>query len=120
MDSRKLALLCRKLADDRKGEDITVLDVRRLSSVTDYFVIISATSDPHLRAVSEHLQLELKKEHGEIPQAVDGGPGAGWVVMDFFDVIAHVMRRDVRERYDLEGLWNDAPRLRPRSAKTGA
>jgi len=118
MDSRKLALMCRRLADDKKGEDITILDVRKLSSVTDYFVIISATSDPHLRAVSEHLLLELKDKHRESPQAVDGGAGAGWMVMDFFDVITHVMRRDVRERYDLEGLWNDAPRVRARVAKT--
>jgi ribosome-associated protein len=118
MDSRKLALLCRKLADDKKGEDILVLDVRKVSSVTDYFVIISATSDPHLRALSEHLQTELEGEHALSPQAVDGGAGAGWVVMDFFDVITHIMRRDVRERYDLEGLWGDAPRVRPQGRRS--
>lgn len=115
MDSRKLALLCRALADDKKGEDIAVLDVRKLSSVTDYFVIVSATSDPHLRALSEHLHLELKRKHGLMPQATDGAPGAGWVVMDFFDVMTHIMRRDVRERYDLEGLWSDAPRVKARA-----
>jgi ribosome-associated protein len=115
MDSRKLALLCRKLADDKKGEDLAVLDVRKISSVTDYFVIISATSDPHLRALTDHLESELKHQHAILPQAVDGGAGAGWVVMDFFDVITHVMRRDIRERYDLEGLWSDAPRVRARA-----
>ena len=66
MDSRKLAQRCRELADDKKAEDIAVLDVRKLSSVTDYFVIASALSDPHLRAVAEEVDPRLHElgEHG--------------------------------------------------------
>lgn len=118
MDSRKLAQRCRELADDKKAEDIVILDVRKLSSVTDYFVIASALSDPHLRAVVQEVEGRLKEE-GLRVEAVDGVASAGWVVLDYFDVIVHVMRADVREHYDLEGLWNDAPRVRPRAAKTG-
>lgn len=118
MDSRKLAQRCRELAEDRKAEDIAVLDVRKLSSVTDYFVIISALSDPHLRAIAQEIEVQLKDRSGLHPNAVDGTAAAGWVVIDYFDVIVHVMRRDVREYYDLEGLWNDAPLVRARARRS--
>jgi ribosome-associated protein len=116
MDSRKLALLCRKLADDKKAEDIVILDVRKISSVTNYFVIASGTSDPHLRAIVDEIAETLKKDHDLVPSGRDGTVHAAWVVLDYFDVMVHVMRSDVRQRYDLEGLWNDAPRVRPRAA----
>src|SRR5436305_13429689 len=114
MDSKKLALLCRELADNKKAEDIEVLDVHELSSVTDYFVIASGTSEPHLRAIVDEITDQLRDEHEVRPRAVDGTFQAAWIVLDFFDVIVHVMRKDVRERYDLETLWGDAPRVRTR------
>ena len=114
MDSRKLALLCRELADNKKAEDIVILDVRELSSVTDYYVIASGTSEPHLRAIVDEIIDKLRDDCDLRPKAVDGTLQTAWVVLDFFDVIVHVMRNDVRERYDLETLWGDAPRLRGR------
>ena len=117
MDSKKLALLCREFADNRKAENIVVLDVRKLSSVTDYFVIASGTSEPHLRAIVNEITDELRAEHEVRPRVVDGTMQGAWVVLDFFDVIVHVMRADARERYDLEGLWGDAPKVKPRVAK---
>jgi len=114
MDSRKLALLCRQLADNKKAEDITILDVREVSSVTDYFVIAAGTSEPHLRAIVDEIADSLREDHNLRAKAVDGTFHAGWVVLDYFDVIVHVMRQEVRERYDLETLWGDAPRLKPR------
>jgi ribosome-associated protein len=114
MDSRKLALLCRTLADNRKAEDIVILDVRELSSVTDYFVLASGTSEPHLRAIVDEITEKLQEEHDLRARAIDGTFQAAWVVLDFFDVIVHVMRHDVRQRYDLETLWGDAPRVRAR------
>ncbi|MFN3409368.1 MAG: ribosome silencing factor [Limisphaerales bacterium] len=113
MDAKKLALLCRELADNKKAEDILVLDVRKISTVTDYFVIASGTSDPHLRAIHEEITDKLKAEHGLTPGGRDGSVQAAWIVLDFFDVVVHLMRADVRQRYDLEGLWNDAPRVKP-------
>ncbi len=109
MDSKKLALLCRELADNRKAEDILILDVRKLSSVTDFFVIATGTSEPHLRAIQEEITDGLSQDHGVRPRAVDGSLQTAWMVLDYFDVIVHVMRRDLRLRYNLEGLWNDAP-----------
>jgi ribosome-associated protein len=121
MDSRTLAQLCREFADNKKAEDILVLDVRKLSSVTDYFVIVSGTSEPHLRAIADELADKLRENHHLRPHAVDGTPRAAWLVLDYFDVIVHVMRTDLRARYDLEGLWGDAPRVRARkrTAPTG-
>jgi ribosome-associated protein len=113
MDARKLAQLCRKLAEDKKAENVTLLDVHKLCSITDYFVIASGTSEPHLRAIRDELLERLQEDHGVRPRAVDGGLQTAWVVMDFLDVIVHVMRPEVRERYDLEGLWADAPRVKP-------
>ena len=117
MDSKKLALLCREFADNRKAEDLVVLDVRKLSSVTDYFVIASGTSEPHLRAILNEITDKLRDEHAVRPRVVDGTMPGAWVVLDFFDVIVHVLRTDARARYDLEGLWGDAPKVKPRVAK---
>ena len=114
MDSKKLALICRELADDKKAEDIVVLDVKKISSITDYFVIASGNNEPHLRAISEEILDKLRDEHHLRPRAMDGNLQAAWLVIDYFDVIVHIMRNDVREHYDLEGLWGDAPRVRPR------
>ena len=114
MDSRKLALICRELADNKKAEDIVILDLHELSSVTDYSVLASGTSEPHLRAIVDEISDKLRDEYEVQPRAIDGTFHAAWVVLDYFDVIVHIMREDVRERYDLETLWGDAPRLKPR------
>jgi ribosome-associated protein len=112
MDARKLSLRCRELADNKKAENTVILDVRKLSSVTDYFVITTGTSEPHLRAIVDEIVERLREEHALRPRAMDGAFHTKWVVLDFFDVIVHVMRAEVREHYDLEGLWGDAPRVR--------
>ena len=117
MDSRQLAQRCRDLADDKKAEDIVILDVRKISGITDYFVIASGSSEPHLRAVVEEIRDSIKTECGVAPGATDGALQTAWVVLDYFDVIVHVMRADERKRYDLESLWKDAPRVRPEEPK---
>jgi ribosome-associated protein len=117
MDSKKLAQLCRDFADNRKAENIVILDVRDLSSVTDYFVIASGTSEPHLRAIVSEITDRLREEHDLRPARKDGSLQGSWVILDFFDVIVHVMRADARERYDLEGLWGDAARLKVKAKK---
>ena len=108
MDSKKLAQLCREFADNKKAENILVLDVRKLSSVADYFVIAAGTSQPHLRAIIEEITSKLRDEHDLRPTRAEGTTSGSWVVLDYFDVIVHVMHADTRQRYDLEGLWGDA------------
>ena len=117
MDSKKLAQLCRDFADNKKAENITVLDVRKLSSVTDFFVIASGTSQPHLRAIVEEITSRLRDEHDLRPARTDGLASGSWVVLDYFDVIVHVMHAETRTRYDLEGLWGDAKKLSPPKPK---
>jgi len=116
MDSKKLALMCRELADNKKAEDIVVLDVRKLSSVTDYFVIATGTSQPHLRAVVEEISGRLRDEHDIRPTRAEGATGGNWVVLDYFDVIVHVMHTETRKHYDLEGLWGDAKPIKAAKA----
>src|SRR4051812_37424969 len=118
MDSKKLAQLCRDYADNRKAENIVLLDVRDLSSVTDYFVIASGTSEPHLRAIVSEITDRLRDDHDVRAMRTDGSTQGAWVVLDFFDVIVHVMRQDVRERYDLETLWGDAARVKAKKSST--
>ncbi|MGC9942297.1 MAG: ribosome silencing factor [Verrucomicrobiota bacterium] len=113
MNSKKLAQLCSEFADNKKAENIAVLDVRKVSSVTDYFVVASGTSEPHLRAIVSEITDQLREKHELRPTRMDGHTGGAWVVLDFFDVIVHVMRADVRERYDLESLWGDAGKVKP-------
>ena len=120
MDSKKLALLCRDFADNRKAENIVILDVCKLSSVTDYFVIVSGTSQPHLRAIEEEITAKLRNDYDLRPRAIDGSVAGAWIVLDFFDVIVHIMRADVRDHYKLEDLWGDAPQVKakkPRARK---
>ncbi|HAB17432.1 MAG TPA: ribosome silencing factor [Verrucomicrobiota bacterium] len=111
MQSKKLALLCRDLAENKKAENVVILDLRKLSDVTDFFVIASATSEPQLRAIESELLGTLRDQYQLRPNATDGHGQASWIVADFFDVIVHLMKPEVRDRYDLEGLWSDAPRL---------
>ena len=117
MDAKRLVQLCREFADNKKAEDLVVLDVRKLSSVTDFFVIVSGTSEPHLRAISDEITTKLRDEHDLRPRAIDGTLQTAWLVLDYFDVIVHVMKPDVREKYDLEALWSDAPRTKPRKPR---
>jgi len=119
MDSRKLALLCQKHAENRKAEEVVVLDVRKLSSVTDFYVIATGTSEPHLRAIESEITDKLREELNIKPRVTEGTARTSWIVSDYFDVIVHLMRKDVRERYNLESLWSDAPRVSPvkRAAK---
>ncbi len=113
MDSKKLALACRALADNKKAENIVVLDVRKLSTVTDFFVIATGTSEPHLRAIETELLDGLRKDHDLKPVHTEGSAQSNWIVTDFFDVIVHIMKPEVREHYDIEGLWADAPKVKP-------
>jgi len=119
MDSKKLALACRALADNKKAENLVVLDVRKLSTVTDFFVIATGTSEPHLRAIETEVLDGLRKEYDLKPVHTEGSAQSNWIVADFFDVIVHIMKKETREKYDLEGLWGDAPRIRAGRRKAG-
>lgn len=106
---RDLALICAELADRQKAENIRVLDVRDVSTITDYFVLATGNNEPHVRAIWNEITRRLKKEHGLGAPTPEGSRTNKWVVIDYYDVIVHVMHRDLRQHYDLDTLWNDAP-----------
>jgi ribosome-associated protein len=108
--ARTLAVHLAQLAGERNCEDIIVLDLRATSAVTNYFVIATGTSDRQIRAVSEELERESRKI-GEKVYRVAGRDAADWVVMDFVDVVVHLFSRPLREYYDLELIWGEAPRV---------
>ena len=110
--SEELARLCASIAADKKAEDILVLDLRGLSSFTDFYVICSGASEPQLKAIANEISEKLKKDHNEYPLGVDGFPLSQWVVADYGSVVVHIFHTSKREVYRLEEMWNDAPRLK--------
>lgn len=110
MVSKEKSLLIAHLMQDKKAQDVLILDLRKVASFTDYFVICTGRSDRQVQAIAEHLERELRGLKWR-PTAVEGLTAARWVLMDFGDVVAHIFQKQVREFYDLEGLWSDAPRL---------
>ena len=86
--------------------------MRGISTFTDFFVICTGTSEPHLKAIAGELRDRLKTDHGLQPMAIDGYPASQWVVADYSDVIVHIFHTEKRGLYALEDLWSDAPRLK--------
>ena len=93
-----------------------MLDLRGISTFTDFFVICSATSEPQLKAIASEIETQLKEERGRRPVAIDGFPASQWMVLDYLQVVVHVFHRDKRAFYSLEDLWGDAPRIEWESA----
>lgn len=98
-----------ELALERKARDVVVLDLRGISSATDFFVIAEGSSDVQVRAIADHTVEELKKD-GVRPEHVEGLRSARWVLIDYVDFIVHVFHPQARQFYQLEALWGDAPR----------
>ena len=111
MESKMLAQTCARLADNKKAENITLLDLRELSSVADYFVIATGSNEPHLRAIVDEIIEKLRLDHDVRPFSTEGARVTPWVVLDFIDVIVHVMNEEFRELYDLENLWGDGKKI---------
>lgn len=93
---------------DRKAVDPVVLDLRGLCAATDYFVIVSGTSDAHVRGMAEHLLTALAPR-GVVPHHVEGLAQGRWVLLDYVDFVVHVFHPELRDFYQLERLWGDAP-----------
>jgi len=104
----ELAMACAKAADEIQAEEIRVWDMREVSSITDYMIVCSGSSMPHLRAVLREVARVMSDEHGVRPVNKEGNPEARWVVLDFIDVMVHIMHSEMRAFYGLETLWADA------------
>lgn len=109
-DSWERALLCTRFALDKKAYDLQLLEVGRLTSVADYFLICSGRSDTQVQAITRHVEENLASQ-GIRPAAIEGYPRGQWVLMDYGDVVVHVFYQPIRTFYDLEGLWMKASRV---------
>ncbi len=111
MEAEKILEKAAEALKDRKGENIVALDLRGLSSVTDFFLIASGRSNIHVQALCDAVEEKVHSSLGKAPLRVEGKGGGRWILMDYGDVVVHVFYRDAREYYDLEGLWMDAKRI---------
>jgi ribosome-associated protein len=109
MTPEELAGLITDSAADRKAIDIVQLDLRGISSITDYFVICSGRTDRQTKAIHDAIYARLKSEHGMLPRRVEGLGQSRWILMDYLDVVVHVFTPETREYYRLEQLWGEAP-----------
>ncbi|WP_372521688.1 ribosome silencing factor [Sulfuricaulis sp.] len=98
--------------EDAKTQDIAVLDVRKISDFTDYMVISTGTSNRHVQSSADKV-VETLRGHGVRPVGIEGKQIGDWVLIDFGDVVAHIMREQTRDFYNLEKLWSDAKRVKP-------
>lgn len=94
--------------DEHKALEIAVLDLRDLSDATDFFIVASGSSDTHVRALAEHV-VEALKRGGRRPHHVEGVVAGRWALLDFVDFVVHIFHPTVRDFYQLERLWSDAP-----------
>jgi ribosome-associated protein len=110
MQAEQILKIVQNVLDERKGQYITTLDVRDKTSFTDYMVVVTGTSDRHLKSLCDYVSEKLK-ENGFKPLGIEGDLGSDWVLLDLGDVIVHAMTAQAREFYQLEKLWSvDRPK----------
>ncbi len=108
-------LLAKRLSEEalaKKAEDLVIIDIREKSTYADYIIIVSVRSTRHAQGLADYVEDILYKE-GFRPRGIEGKAEGQWILLDYGDVIMHVFFEPVREVYDLEGLWMDAPRVNP-------
>ena len=107
LNSREAALGCADAADSKKAADIVILDLRKLTYITDYFVICSGSSTTQISAIADG----IGQKAGIHPSHIEGQAEASWVLMDYGDVVVHIFDEQTRAHYALEKLWGDAARI---------
>jgi len=105
----ELAAFCAACADDKQAEDVRTIAVGEVSSVADYYVIATANSEPQLNALSSEIERKVRETFKLHPSRVDGVGTGSWQIIDYSSVLVHLMTREARELYDLEGLWAGEP-----------
>jgi ribosome-associated protein len=109
-DSQRKSLLCVKAAVEKKAFDLVLLEMKKVTSFTDYFLLCSGKSDRQVQAIAQGIEEALEKE-GIRPLGQEGKTEGRWILMDYADVVVHIFLEPTRGFYDLEGLWIDAPRV---------
>jgi ribosome-associated protein len=118
-DPEALARRIGELADSKGASEIVILDMRKLVSYTDFLTICTARNERQARAIVDEVKLRLKQDWELLPGGIEGEGAAGWIVLDYLDCVLHVFTEEARQRYQLEDLWHEAPRLDLRSSQDG-
>jgi len=108
----RLAALAAGFASEKKAADLVEIDLRGIVGYTDFFVLATGNTDRQVKAIHDAIHAGLKRDHGLLPERVEGLPEARWVLMDYIDVVVHVFTPEARDFYDLESLWGEAPSRR--------
>lgn len=108
--AQEMLLRCINASLEKKARNVVVLNVQALSSFTDYFILLSGTSSRQVQAISAAIRENLRQQR-ILPLGVEGEAGGQWVLLDYGDVVIHVFYEPIREFYDLERLWSEAPRM---------
>jgi ribosome-associated protein len=117
--SETLARRLAELADSKAATEIVVLDMRGLVSYTDFLTICTARNERQARAIADEAKLRLKQEQKLLPAGSEAAEAAGWIVLDYLDCVMHVFTEEARQRYQLEDLWREAPRLEFQALQDG-
>lgn len=108
LKGKDLALACAQAAHDLKAEDTRIFDLRGISSLTDFMVVCAGNSQPHLKAIVRDVEGSVREKGSDSALHTEGKAASRWVVIDFVDVMVHVLDQEFREHYALESLWGDA------------
>jgi len=111
VDALQRALAAARVADDNRGRDIVILDMRKLTPIFDFFVIASGTSRRQLHAISEEIDHALEEGLGERRMGIEGYGESRWILLDYGDLVIHLFEPETRKFYDLEQLWAQAERV---------
>lgn len=113
LEGVELARRCQALADAKKAVDPVLLDLREVQGPSDFFLIVSGESEPHLKAIAGEVERGVREEGGRKPFRISGNSASQWMILDFGDVLVHILHTQKRKFYRLEDLWGDAVRLGP-------
>lgn len=106
MELKEIVKRIYKIIEDKKGDDIKVIDISKISSIADYFIIAGANNINQVQAISDEIDFILGKE-GILPKAVEGNKNATWMLLDYNDIVVHIFLKEDRVFYDLERIWRD-------------
>jgi len=111
-DGRSLALLAARVGDEKKGDDIVILDVGDVLAIAGWFVVVSASNGRLVESVAQDIEAAVKAELGQAPVRLEGHREKQWVLIDYGDVVVHVFHTEMRDFYEIERLYGDVPRLK--------
>ena len=115
MELKEIVKRIYKIIEDKKGDDIKVIDISKISSIADYFIIAGANNVNQVQAISDEIDFILGKE-GILPKAVEGNKNATWMLLDYNDIVVHIFLKEDRVFYDLERIWRDGTEVEIKGA----